>query len=182
MNASTSLSKFGFYGKDNQMLWVLTHVETLSIWDLEDQREAITFGDTRTKASFCWGLPSVSYLINCHSTPGTESLWLAAGNNDGTIGYFPITSTKSGNRSEPSPGVFGDVSAVLEGGHEGVVRSIWLNQSLGLEQPLFCWTGGEDGRLCSWSQNGSTQPGRAWFSSNLVMRKHNSSKKRPSPY
>lgn len=122
----------------------------------------------------------VTYLIDCYSTPGTENLWLAAGNNDGTVGYFPVTPTKSGNCS--SPGVFGNVSAVLEGGHQGVVRSTWFSHTLGSEQAVLCWTGGEDGRLCSWSQNNNMQTGRAWISSNLVMRERHNSKHRHSPY
>eukprot|EP00250_Pteridium_aquilinum_P014986 c22315_g1_i1 orf=301-552(+) len=83
--------------------------------------------------------------------------------------------------------MIGPVSAVLEGGHTGVIRSVWspLHQedSSAALPGLFCWTGGEDGRLCSWSE-GDHDPERshAWASKALVMKRNLRQKQRSKPY
>ncbi|BBM98587.1 WD repeat-containing protein 89 [Marchantia polymorpha subsp. ruderalis] len=182
MSVGTSVGKIGFYGRNNQLLWCQTHIETLSVWDLEEKMQAADFKETRMNASFNWNLDSVNYLIDCYSPAGTDDLWLAAGNNNGVVGYFPASFVKSSHPSVPSVGVLGEVGAVLEGGHQGVVRTIWLSQNMDSDQNLFGWTGGEDGRLCSWSQNGATEHGRSWVSKNLIAKKGSSSKMRHSPY
>ncbi|KAL2649720.1 hypothetical protein R1flu_017848 [Riccia fluitans] len=182
LSVGTSIGKIGFYGRYSQMLWCLTHIETLSVWDLEEKMQAAEFKETRTNASFKWGLDNVNYLIDCFSPSGTDDLWLAAGNNDGAMGFFPTSFPKPVHPSVPSLGVFGEVGCVLEGGHQGVVRTVWLSQNLDTEQSLFAWTGGEDGRLCSWSRSGAVEHGRSWVSNNLVMKKGSSSKTRHSPY
>ncbi|KAL3702104.1 hypothetical protein R1sor_020126 [Riccia sorocarpa] len=181
MSVGTSIGKIGFYGTYSQKLWCLTHIETLSVWDLEEKMQAAEFKETRTNVSFHWGLDNVNYLIDCYSPKDTDDLWLAAGNTDGAMGFFPARFPKPVHSSVPSLGLFGDVGCVLEGGHNNVVRSVWLSQNLDSEQSLFAWTGGEDGRLCSWSQSGAVEHGRSWVSNNLVMKK-GGSKARHSPY
>ncbi|KAH8961512.1 hypothetical protein BDL97_05G054500 [Sphagnum fallax] len=186
MSVGTSVSRIGFYGRSQEKLWCLTHIESLSIWNFEEAMIEADFCDTRAKASCNWTLPPVDYLIHCHYAAAVDSLWLVAGTQEGTVGYFPLTY--SDGRGSVSVGMIGTSSAVLEGGHMGVVRSVWSphdghpSMHGGLEG-LFCWTGGEDGRLCSWTENPSNLDiSSAWVSSGLVRRRPSRCKQRHMPY
>ena len=82
-------------------------------------------------------------------------------------------------------GTVGPASAVLKGGHTGVVRSVWSPHEIGTQnlQGIFCWTGGEDGRLCSWTEdNNVSDRSLAWVSSGMVSRKASKTKQRRGPY
>ena len=80
--------------------------------------------------------------------------------------------------------MIGPASAVLEGGHTSVVRSAWSpSEAMASSPELFCWTGGEDGRLCSWSLGDEDIDKNAgWVSNSLVMKKSHRHKVRSKPY
>lgn len=183
MNVGTSVGKIGFFGKSHESLWCLTNTETLSIWDFEEGTKVADLYDTRTKASANWSLPSVDYLVHCHYSLGAERLWLIAGNNAGSVGYFPVSYGDSQANASNNTGIIGPVSAVLDGGHTGVVRSVWSPHNNSIEPGgLFCWTGAEDGRLCSWSEGDiDLERSHAWASKVLVMRSSRK-KLRTKPY
>ncbi|MCO5597046.1 hypothetical protein L7F22_051120 [Adiantum nelumboides] len=187
MGVGTSVGRIGFFGKSHEAIWCLTHIETLSIWDFEEGSKVADFGDTRSKASANWALPSADYLVYCHYSPGVERLWLIAGNNSGSLGYFPVSYSDNQANGSNNTGVLGPASAVLDGGHTGVVRSVW-SPSHCKDNPtepagLFCWTGGEDGRLCSWSEGDSdANRSHAWASKALVVRRSSHKKPRNKPY
>lgn len=187
MGVGTSVGRIGFYGASSERLWCLTHIETLSIWDFEEGTRLADFNDTRAKASANWALPPVDYLVHCHYSAGAESLWLIAGNSSGSLGYFPVSYSTNQVNAGANPGIIGPVSAVLEGGHTGIIRTVCspLHQEDGSAalQGLFCWTGGEDGRLCSWSEGDhDLERSRAWVSKALVMKKSTRQKLRNKPY
>lgn len=78
----------------------------------------------------------------------------------------------------------GSPEAILEGGHAGVVRSI-LPASGSPGHPnngMFGWTGGEDGQLCCWLSDETSDVNRAWISSTLVMKSSKTRKNRHQPY
>ncbi|KAJ7558247.1 hypothetical protein O6H91_04G030400 [Diphasiastrum complanatum] len=183
-SVGTSIAKVGFYGPSFERLWCLTHIETLSIWNFEDATLEADFGDTRTKASMNWSLSPVNYNIDCLYLPAAESLWLVAGTLEGSIGYFPVQYSGNSSNTYSSAGAIGPVSSVLEGGHSAVVRAVWspLEAGLAAQQDLFCWTGGEDGRLCSWSKEQTAVNSNAWVSSRLVFKRDKRMKQRHSPY
>ncbi|KAJ7292369.1 hypothetical protein O6H91_Y281600 [Diphasiastrum complanatum] len=183
-SVGTSIAKVGFYGPSFERLWCLTHIETLSIWNFEDATLEADFGDTRTKASMNWSLSPVNYNIDCLYLPAAESLWLVAGTLEGSIGYFPVQYSGNSSNTYASAGAIGPVSSVLEGGHSAVVRAVWspLEAGLAAQQDLFCWTGGEDGRLCSWSKEQTAVNSNAWVSSRLVFKRDKRMKQRHSPY
>ncbi|KAI0513592.1 hypothetical protein KFK09_009619 [Dendrobium nobile] len=167
MNVGTSIGKFGFFGEKNQKLWCLTHIETLSIWDLRDGRRDINFEDTRTLASDQWNLDHIDYFVDCYYSETKDRLWVIGGTGAGTLGYFPINCTV--------PGVIGSPEAILEGGHTGVVRTVlpvsMTHQGILLEKKgIFGWTGGEDGRLCCWLSDENLEANKSWASSTLVMK------------
>ena len=126
----------------------------------------------------------MEYLIQCHYSAASDNLWLVAGTQEGTVGYFPLHSPAQSNGT-PSVGTVGPASAVLKGGHTGVVRSVWSPHEIGTQnlQGIFCWTGGEDGRLCSWTEdNNVLDRSLAWVSSGMVSRKASKTKQRRGPY
>ncbi|KAK1291245.1 hypothetical protein QJS10_CPB17g01319 [Acorus calamus] len=178
MNVGTSISKIGFFGQMNQKLWCLTHIETLSVWDWNDARNEANFEDARSLASDNWNRDHIDYFVDCHYSGSDDLLWVIGGTNAGTLGYFPVIY-------EGSKGI-GSPEAILEGGHAGVVRTVLpvssTRERLSQGRGIFSWTGGEDGRLCCWLSDESSETNRSWISSALVLRAHRLSKGRHRPY
>lgn len=167
INVGTSIGKIGFFGQNNQKLWCLTHIETLSIWDWKEEKVEVDFQEARTLASDGWTRDQIDYFIDCHCSVEDDRLWVIGGTNAGTIGYFPVNYSRK---------VIGPPEAILEGGHAGVVRSVLPTSTLaGHYSPnqnngVFGWTGGEDGRLCCWLSDENSDVNRAWISTNLAMK------------
>ncbi|KAI3962316.1 hypothetical protein MKX01_005318 [Papaver californicum] len=179
MNVGTSIGKVGFFGEMNQKLWCLTHIETLSIWDCKDGTNEATFQEARSLASDSWTLGHVDYFVDCLYSEPNDRLWVIGGTNAGTLGYFPVNYKGASAIQSPE--------AILEGGHSGIVRSVLPVSSIhgGPSQGrgIFGWTGGEDGRLCCWLSDESSETNkRSWISSALVMKSPKTHKKRHHPY
>ena len=124
---------------------------------------------------FVW---QVDYFVDCHYSLPDERLWLIAGTSAGTLGYFPV-------RNDPA-GAIGPAEAILEGGHTGVVRTVYpaagTHGSLGQNRGIFGWTGGEDGRLCCWRSDEIAEINKSWISSSLVSKLQKKTKSRHQPY
>ncbi|KAJ6319838.1 hypothetical protein OIU78_015276 [Salix suchowensis] len=151
----------------------------LSIWDWKDSRNEANLLEARSLASDSWTLDHVDYFVDCHYPGEGDSLWLIGGTNAGALGYFPVNY--KGAKAIGSP------EAILGGGHKGVVRSVLpmscLKGGPSQSQGIFAWTGGEDGRLCCWLSEDSTEINRSWISSALGMKSQKSrKKKRRNPY
>ncbi|TXG63446.1 hypothetical protein EZV62_010440 [Acer yangbiense] len=179
INVGTSIGKVGFFGDTFQKLWCLTHIETLSIWDWKDGQNEANFENARQLASDNWTLDQVDYFVDCLYTGEGESLWVIGGTGAGTMGYFPVNYKGAATIGSPE--------AVLGGGHTGVVRSILPMSSMGgrpaQSQGIFGWTGGEDGRLCCWLSDESSEINRSWISSAMVIKSPKTRKKnRHHPY
>ncbi|WVZ72517.1 hypothetical protein U9M48_020959 [Paspalum notatum var. saurae] len=179
MNAETSVAKVGFFGNAYQKLWCLTHIETLSIWDWTDGAREMNMEDARSLATDRWNLDQVDYFVDCHYSQPDDQLWLIGGTSAGTLGYFPV-------RNDPAGAIIGSAEAVLEGGHTGVVRTVYpaagTHQSLGQNKGIFGWTGGEDGRLCCWHSDEIVETNKSWISSSLVSKLQKKTKSRHQPY
>ncbi|XP_057963531.1 WD repeat-containing protein GTS1 [Malania oleifera] len=172
INVGTSIGKVGFFGESYRKLWCLTHIETLSVWDWKDTRVESNFQDARSLASDSWTLDHVDYFVDCFRGED-ERLWVIGGTNAGTVGFFPVTYRGMGG--------IGAAEAVLEGGHTGLVRSVLpFSNAAG----IFGWTGGEDGRLCCWLSDESSEINHSWTSTALVMKSPHISRKknRHHPY
>ncbi|XP_014495315.1 WD repeat-containing protein 89 homolog [Vigna radiata var. radiata] len=178
INMGTSIAKVGIFGESYQKLWCLTHIETLGIWNWKDGRNEGNFSDARTLASESWNLDHVDYFIDCHYNRESEKLWVIGGTNAGTMGYFPV--------NYKGVATIGGAEAILEGGHTGVIRSVLPMSKIHSNSPsqgIFGWTGGEDGRLCCWLSDDSSESNRSWISSTLIMRPEKTRKKnRHQPY
>ncbi|KAJ6940965.1 hypothetical protein NC651_006930 [Populus alba x Populus x berolinensis] len=179
INVGTSIGKVGFFGETYKKLWCLTHIESLSIWDWKDARNEANLLEARSLASDSWALDHVDYFVDCHYPGEGESLWVIGGTNAGALGYFPVNYS--------GVGAIGSPEAILGGGHTGVVRSVLpvssMKGGLAQSQGIFGWSGGEDGRLCCWLSDDSTEINRSWISSALVMKPSKArKKKRHNPY
>ncbi|KAL4572114.1 hypothetical protein LXL04_018883 [Taraxacum kok-saghyz] len=177
INVETSIGKVGFFGREYEKLWCLTHIESLSIWDLKESTKEADFKEARLLASKTWSQNPVDYFVDCHYSIEDDRLWVVGGTNGGSLGYFPVGYSQS-EWSIQSP------EAVLHGGHSGVVRSVLPSPTINNQsQGSFGWTGGEDGRLCWWLSDNSCDVNQSWISTSLV-EKHpkKSKKKRHQPY
>ncbi|KAK7378974.1 hypothetical protein VNO80_04425 [Phaseolus coccineus] len=178
INMGTSIAKVGIFGESYQKLWCLTHIETLGIWNWKDGRNEGNFSDARTLASESWNLDNVDYFIDCHYYRESDKLWLIGGTNAGTMGYFPV--------NYKGVATIGAAEAILEGGHTSVIRSVLPMSKIHSNSPtqdIFGWTGGEDGRLCCWLSDHSSESNRSWISSTLITRPEKTRKKnRHQPY
>ncbi|KAK7284655.1 hypothetical protein RJT34_19405 [Clitoria ternatea] len=181
INMGTSIAKVGIFGQSYQKLWCLTHIETLGIWNWKDGKNEVDFSDARTSASESWNLDHVDYFVDCHYSREAEKLWVIGGTNAGTLGYFPV--------NYKGVATIGTVEAILEGGHTSVIRSVLPMSKIhtaptyGPTQGIFGWTGGEDGRLCCWLSDDSSETNHSWISSTLIMRPQKTRmKNRHHPY
>nr|XP_043621574.1 WD repeat-containing protein GTS1 [Erigeron canadensis] len=180
INVGTSIGKLGIFGKSHGKVWCLTHIETLSVWDIKDSNCEANFEDARPLASNSWMQDHVDYFVDCHYSAVDDRLWVIGGTNAGSLGYFPVAHG-GGMRSILSP------EAVLHGGHTGVVRSVLpsatMRSGMNQTQGIFGWTGGEDGRLCCWLSDSSSDINHSWISTSLVEKNPKSRKKnRHRPY
>ena len=120
----------------------------------------------------------VDYFVDCHYSLPDDRLWLIGGTSAGTLGYFPVRNDLAG--------AIGPAEAILEGGHTGVVRTVYpaagTHWSLGQNRGIFGWTGGEDGRLCCWRSDEIAETNRSWISSSLVSKLQKKTKIRHQPY
>ncbi|KAJ8620574.1 hypothetical protein MRB53_029103 [Persea americana] len=179
MNVGTSIAKVGFFGELNQKLWCLTHIETLSVWDWKDASKECDFEEARSLASDSWNRDHVDYFVDCHYSEVDDRMWVIGGTNAGTLGYFPV--------NHRGVGAIGSPEAILEGGHSAVVRAVLpvscTHVRLTRKQGIFGWTGGEDGRLCCWLSDESSEANNSWISGSLVMKSERPNRKsRHHPY
>lgn len=122
----------------------------------------------------------IDYFVDCHYSGQDDRLWVIGGTSAGTLGYFPV--------NYKGKGAIGPPEAVLHGGHTGIVRSVLpLSGMRGApthtQGGIFGWTGGEDGRLCCWMPDESSDANRSWISSKLVMKSPKTRRKsRHHPY
>lgn len=126
-----------------------------------------------------WCILQVDYFVDCHYSGVDDRLWVIGGTGSGTLGYFPVDYN--------SPASIGSPEAILEGGHSGVVRTVLpvsnVCSSLSHSKGIFGWSGGEDGRLCCWLSDESSQSHRSWITSALVVKSPRSrGKNRHNPY
>ncbi|KAJ4957177.1 hypothetical protein NE237_013960 [Protea cynaroides] len=177
MNVGTSIGKVGFFGEMNQKLWCLTHIETISVWDWRNGDLEANFENARSLASNKWTQDHVDYFVDCHYSGANDSLCVIGGTNSGSLAYFPIDYEVK---------AIGSPEAIFEGGHTGIVRTVFpMSEIYGGQAPgrgLFGWTGGEDGRLCCWLSDESSDLNSSWISNALVFKSSRTHKIRHRPY
>ncbi|KAI7959695.1 hypothetical protein MJO28_003486 [Puccinia striiformis f. sp. tritici] len=131
---------------DGKTIWVGSDMETLSRWDADQLSLLNDYGDLRqdslAKPDPSWEEP-VAYLINLATPSPTRSAYFA-GSQSGNVVLVDSTDPNS-ERWE--------LLGSFKNGHTEMVRCASLEPQNGL-----VLTGGEDGRICVWSnQRGDQQ-------------------------
>lgn len=133
-----SVSKIGVFGHD--YVYVLSHIETLSIWSLKTGDPIVELGDVR---QFTGGSESgvLDYAIRCVFDDAEGRLYLVGGNQGGELSAYHVNM----EALQPIPNIFGKTKNNGIMGHSDIVRDVCMDLSTGL-----CVSGGEDGNLIAW--------------------------------
>jgi len=134
------VAKFGFFGPQSEYLYAISTVETLSLWDCAKGRRLAAFPDIRQQLSHAAKV-NIDCLINCHYDPAQERLFLTAGSFEGALLLNHV------NTRDIQPLCL----MMPADGHSGVIRD-----SLLLDQTVI--TGGQDSKICVWSQKPLVAP------------------------
>jgi len=160
INSDQSVRKMGFFGSRNEYLWVLSQVETTSLWDIETAEQIGTFPDVRdnltTSINKIRTDSSINYLVNCLYHRSSERLFVLAGGISGDAALCHMNKSsiqicaideKSGEEKKLE-----DDEKMKDGskntGHTDVIRDCLILGS-------HLVTCGQDGRICIWSQPSS---------------------------
>ncbi|PRP77481.1 WD repeat-containing protein 89-like [Planoprotostelium fungivorum] len=132
INLEDPIQHIGFYGSQQEKIWISTHSERLSLYhesipihQFESPRQLLSNSSTE-----------FNYLISCTYDAQEDELYVVVGTNEGTIG---LAQVKEGGLNLVSQ---------LSGGHNTVVR--WVQWDVHSQQMI---SGGEDARICFWSEN-----------------------------
>jgi len=149
INEGRPVSSLGFFGPEPAShLHVLSSLETLSVWDLQQQagtclarhdalrREVDMLGEEEAAAGAGDG---IDYLVGCQYCPASQRLYLVAGEHCGTLHLLAVEKE----------GVV--ALASLRGGGGGAARGHTSDVRCFLWDGGGLLSGGEDARLCSWS-------------------------------
>ena len=139
-NSGSSVSKAGFFGPDGDYVYLMTHVETLSLWSLRTGALLSNLGDVRRPEIMLPGdVPhhQIDYMIDCWYEEKTTAsrLNLAAGSFDGSLMLFNLTL----KGLQP-------LNMITAAHPDSVVRSV-----LSVNGGNSLISGGEDSQLISWS-------------------------------
>ncbi|KAJ3217932.1 WD repeat-containing protein 89 [Clydaea vesicula] len=128
-----SINKLGFFGPSNEYIFSLTHIETLSIFRVEDAETIVSFGDVRNTTKLNDSSTAIDYLIDCQYISSLMRLFVFYGTNDGNLGILNVDLDSL------------DLVHKLKGGHNGLVRGAhWRRDGRSL---VSC---SEDGVVSLW--------------------------------
>jgi WD40 repeat protein len=139
LNTECPVGRFGYFGTDNEGIYSVSTVETLSFWHFPSAQRVAHFPTIREDLR-------ADYLVDCFSAPNTNDIYLMAGDFNG-----------QGVVAQMQPSRF-DILGYLHGGHTANIRCATASFATTAGSPRLI-TGGEDARLCSWkpSQAGNVQ-------------------------
>ncbi|TDH71254.1 hypothetical protein CCR75_002786 [Bremia lactucae] len=140
-NVESAVTTVGFFGPERENIFCLTGSETLDLWNIwtaERLHHYDTIRDDCNKYGF-----KTDYLIDCVYDDQSSELFLLAGNHEGNMNA--VTISKDGRVQH---------ATALHGGHKACVRCLYYNP-----ENTTLYTGGEDTRLCKWSNSGASASG-----------------------
>lgn len=130
LNPESSVNIAGYFGSSLEFLYVLTDIETFTIWKYMEGELLTDVIDLKKKFSDC---NKIEYVIDCLYHETSERLFLVGGARDGRIEVLHINL----DMIEPY--------FTLKGGHSSIVRCISYESGCLL-------TGAEDGMVCAWME------------------------------
>lgn len=131
LNTECPVRKFGFFGASNEGIICLSTVETASAWHFPSAQRVGSYPNIRTDVS-------ADYLVDSWFDEVSDTVYILTGNfnGDGRI----CTVNPSGVT----------VMEDITGGHRDMLRCCSYNSPQRAIGPDILFTGGEDGRLCTW--------------------------------
>jgi WD40 repeat protein len=145
LNTECPVAKFGYFGVENEGIYSISTVETLSFWHYPSAQRVAQFSNIRENLR-------ADYLVDCFCAPNTNDVCLLAGDYSG-----------QGVVAQIQPDRY-DVLGYLQGGHTANIRccnAAFASASVGAASGVRLITGGEDARLCSWRTQAQGQAASA---------------------
>ncbi|KAJ1788176.1 hypothetical protein IWW46_001961 [Coemansia sp. RSA 2440] len=130
-NTGASVSQCGYFGPDAQFVYVQSDMETLQLWTTEATQLA-DFGDVRELGQ---GDVTIDYIVKCKYDPGSQRLYMIAGNNGGEVHLLHVGVESM------------EYIQKLALGNAGIVRGFDWDLSDG-----WAVAGCEGGKLAWWSK------------------------------
>lgn len=125
-------------------LWSVSDMQTFGVWEADAWEEVLAPVDIRDAEISDW---KTEFIIDATTdtqlTQDRDSVGVLCGNQDGSAALINVSTL---------PEQPWTMQCRLRGGHSEVIRSVYwdLNNSC-------VFTGAEDGRICGWQLNGTTQ-------------------------
>ncbi|KAI9591687.1 WD40-repeat-containing domain protein [Syncephalis fuscata] len=133
-NTESSIHRADFFGPSFEYIYCLSHMETLSLWKGEGMDPLCLFGDIRRAST---DTTTIDYAINCQYDASSQRLFMLSGSNEGALHIHHVNLNELQH-----------CTSFMSGGHSEIIRgSYWQPKS------NYLVSGGEDGKLCSWSSN-----------------------------
>ncbi|KAJ1550682.1 WD repeat-containing protein 89 [Nowakowskiella sp. JEL0078] len=124
-----SVYKVGFFGPQYEFLYLMTHIETFSLWKANTGDKLSLYGDVRSSSSNV----ELNYLIDCQYDEVGQRLYLWGGSNEGNLSTLHVGLNQL------------SLINCLNGGHSEIVRSVLWDIHNGI-----VLSAGEDGQICYW--------------------------------
>lgn len=161
LNSESSVARIGWCGEEQRNLFCLTHIDTLCVWDTQNDGEDIKIlNDLKETLK---GSDAVEYLVDCFDA--NNSLFVATGTHSGDIRLVDIS------------GETPTVASTLSGGHNSTVRvAHWDSKTNSLV------TGGEDSCLCLWSKDSQLTDRQTASIRKLKSKRKSGLRKKSKPY
>ena len=162
LNTECPVRKFGIFGSNNEGLYCLSTIETLSVWHHSSALRIGNYNNIREQFH-------IDYLVDCYYDNINDTLKMIAGKYDG-----------SGIITKVEPSAL-SVESTLLSGHSAQIRCSNVSLLPSSTSNIIA-TGGEDSKICTWITSSVINTDNT-SSSTKKAHKHNPSKDRRSkPY
>ncbi|GAA6062143.1 hypothetical protein JCM10212_003178 [Sporobolomyces blumeae] len=146
LQVGASVSSAGWMALPGQAelkgVWGATTIETMQLWDAEEQNLLNDMGDIRDVALQPW---RSDYLIGAHYNPALNGVCLLAGTDNGNVAILNASDPQTWVMEQMLSGAGGRTLATNRG-HTDIVRCAHLDVNTSTVV-----TGGEDGQICLWT-------------------------------
>ena len=148
LNIEAPIRNLNFFGPKNQEgvspgIWCMTGNETMSVWHWDSAQRMCSYSDSDLRQQLSnvaqnTGSESIDYLVGADWNDFEQKLSIIAGNSNGNAAIFSVSNDGSFS-----------FQSELSRGHMGCIRAFdWCHSP----NPVII-TGGEDARLCEWSES-----------------------------
>jgi len=161
LNTESSVSTIGYFGPSLEFVYVLTHIETFTIWKYMEGELLTDIIDLKKKTS---EYNNINYVVDCLYHKASQRLFLVGGTHCGRMEILHFNL----DVIEPY--------FTLSGGHSSIVRCIAFHGECLL-------TGGEDGMVCAWmAVQGTDADNKSLVNASKKAKRKQKRKEKKKPY